>query len=166
MPVVLEYLFCLYVLGVYHESTCVAVEAVYNVCAAFLARLQEVVVEHRLHIERRMACCHRQNADILLYNDEPSVFVYNLNVATLELVLLLVTADDNLVACFKLVVELSYHSSVHGNATTLQRCFQLGAALAYVIDEIFEQGSVLLDGDNQIVASLCLVCIVCIAHLF
>ena len=38
MPVVLEYLFCLYVLGVFHESTCVAVEAVYNVCAAFLAR--------------------------------------------------------------------------------------------------------------------------------
>ena len=61
----------------------------------------------------------------------------------LLLVLLLVAADCNLVACLKLVVELSYHSSVHGNATTLQRCLQLGAALAHVIDEIFEQGSVL-----------------------
>lgn len=122
VPVVLQYLFCINVLSVDHKSACVAVESVNNVSAALLARLEEVVVENRLHIERRMARCHRQDADILLYNYEPSVFIDNLYVATLELILSLVAADCNLVACLKLVVELSYHSSVHGNATTLQRC--------------------------------------------
>ena len=52
MPVVLQNLLCVDVLGINHQSACVAVETMHNMCAALLSRLVEIVVEQRLKIKR------------------------------------------------------------------------------------------------------------------
>ena len=84
MPVVLEDLLGLDVLGIDHEATGVAVEAVDHVGRTLLARLLEIIVEHGLDVERRVACRHGEDAGILLDDDEPAVFIDNLDIAALE----------------------------------------------------------------------------------
>ncbi len=84
VPVVLQSLLCLHVLGVDHQSAGVAVKPVHHVGAALLVRLGEVVVQHRLDVQRGVACRHRQYADVLLDNHYPLVFIHNLHVAALQ----------------------------------------------------------------------------------
>lgn len=78
MPVVLQNLLSLYILGVNHKATGVAVETMDNMGSALLMRMLEIGVEYSLYIEGRMAGSHGKNANIFFNNNEPTVFVNNL----------------------------------------------------------------------------------------
>ena len=85
-----------------------------------LFRLLEIVVEHRLHIERFMAGSHRQDAYVLFHHHQETVFVNNLHITTFENVVALCLAHRYLHAGLQGVVELCHHLSINLDATTLQ----------------------------------------------
>ena len=87
VPRVFQYLLGVHILGIDHQAAGVAVKAVHHVGGAFLSRLAEIVVEHRLHVQRRVSAGHREDARLFLNHNEPAVFVDNLDVAALEALL-------------------------------------------------------------------------------
>ena len=138
VPVVLENLFGVNVLGVNHKSGCVAVETMHYVGTTLLMRLGKIVVEYRLHVQGRVSGSHRQNAYILFYYDNPAVFVDNLDKLILEIALTFVAAHANGVASLKRRVELCYDLAVDSYAMSLQYRLGLGAAFANGIEQILK----------------------------
>jgi len=59
VPIVLKYLLRFHVFGVNHKSACVAVKPVHNVSPATLVALMEIIVKHRLDVQRAVAGSHR-----------------------------------------------------------------------------------------------------------
>ena len=87
VPVVLKDLLGLNVLCVDHQATCVAVKTMNHMRTAVLTTLHEVIVEYSLHVQRLMTGCHREDADVLLHDNEPTVFIDYLHIARLKDVL-------------------------------------------------------------------------------
>ena len=138
VPVVLKNLFGINILGVNHQSGCVAVETMHHVGTTLLMRLGKIVVEHRLHVQRRVSGCHGQNAYVLFYYDNPAVFVDNLDKLVLEIALTFVAANADGVAGIKRCVELCYNLAVDSYAMSLQYGLGLGAAFANGLEQVFK----------------------------
>ena len=118
----LQYLFRLDVLGVDHQPAGVAVQPMHNVGGTLLPRLLEIVIEHRLHVQARVPCCHREYADLLLDHDQPLVLVHDLHVAALESLLVpFRIAHRHPHAPLQGEVKLAHGLAVHLDAPPLQR---------------------------------------------
>ena len=140
VPVVLENLLRLHVLRIHHQSACVAVEPVYHMGATFLATLAEIVVEHALHVQRRVSRSHRENTHVFLHNNEPSVLIYYLHISALESRLVaLRLAHGNFHARLQQKVKLCDAFSVHLYSPSLQSSLHLCSALAQVCKQELKQ---------------------------
>ena len=107
---------------------------------ATLMGLQEVVVQYRLHVQRRVACSHREDANILLHHNNPSVLIHNFNIAALKGAVVLATCHLNAVTLTKRSIKLCHHLTVHLNAASLKRRLYLVAALLGVREQILKEG--------------------------
>ena len=136
VPVVLHQLLRIHVLGIDHQSAGVPVQTVHYVGGAVLAAFLEVVVEHRLHVQRRVAASHRQDSRLFLHDDEPAIFIDNAYIAAAErLLVALGLAHSHLHAGLQQVAKLRHSLAVHLDALTLQRLLDLGAALLHVLQQ-------------------------------
>ena len=126
MPVVLQDLFRLHILGIDHQTTGIPVETMHHMGSTLLARLLEIVVEHSLHIQRRVSGSHRKDTLCLLDNDEPTVLINNLHITAPESLLVAFgLADGNLHASLQREVKLRHRLAVDLDAPTLQRGLDL-----------------------------------------
>lgn len=107
MPVGLEAQFRLLVFGIDHQSARVTVEAVDYMSRTVLACLSEIVVEYGLDVERAVARRHREDARLLIHDEEITVFVNDMNIAVLELHVLFRLADGDLHPRLQGIIELS-----------------------------------------------------------
>lgn len=145
VPVVLKNLLGLYVLGVNHQPTRVAVEAVHNMSRALLPRTAEVVVEHRLDVQRAVAGGHTEDSDVLLYDHNIGVLIDEFEVLAVEGIVLLRLAHTHLVARMKRIVELSAELAVNLHAHILERCLHLRLTLTNIGQQPVKESGVALD---------------------
>ena len=136
MPVVFQGQFGLLVLGINHEATGVAIQAVDDVGRTTLAALAEISIEHLLHVERLVASLHRQNPDVLLYHDNVLVLIDQPQIAAVEGTSLFRLAHRDGVARLQGPVELCPHLAVDPDAPPLQCGLDAAAALAL---QVFQQ---------------------------
>ena len=146
VPVGLEEQLRLLVLGIDHQSARIAVETMNDMSRTVLARLTEIVVENSLDIERAVACSHREDAWLLVDNQEITVFVDDMYVAVLELHILLRLAHRDLHSRFKGEIELGHDLVVDLDAMTGERCFHLRTALVEMRQQPVEELCGLLNG--------------------
>ena len=139
MPFVLEYLFGLHFLGIYHQAARVAVETMHHVGCATLVAAAEIVVEHGLHRQRRMACRHRKDTSLLLHDHKVAVFIHQPHIAAFQLGGLLHLAHGNLHSGFEAIVELGYDLAAHPYAASLKGGLHLRAALLQVSQKPLKQ---------------------------
>ena len=128
---------------------------------AFLTRLLEIVVEHTLHVQRRVTSSHRENTLGLLDNDQPTVFVHDLHPAALETPLVaLGLAHGNLHALLQREIKLRHRLSVDLDAPSLQCGLDLRLRLRHIRQQPLEQRHRLGD-DEMVVLSLTIIsCVV------
>ena len=119
----------------------------HHVSLTVLASLMEIVVEHGLDIECGMTRRHAQDADVLLYHHDVSVLIDDLDISTLEsIVILLRLAHRHLHARTQGIVELGDSLAIHLDATPLEGLLDLRLALALDVGEQpLQQGSWLSD---------------------
>ena len=145
VPIVFQPLLCVHVFGIYHQSAGVAVQPVHHVCRTLLSRLAEIVVEQRLHVERRVSRRHRQYSRFFLYHYEPPVFIDYLHIAAFQrVVVALRLADGNNHTGFQRVVKLRDNLPVNHYAATLQSSLHLSTTLLDVLHEESQQLRLLL----------------------
>ena len=97
---------------------------------AGLPRLVEIVVEHRFHVQRLMACRHRQDAYILLHHHQPLVLVDQFDIAVSEQQVISLRATHvNPHTWFQREVKLRHRLAIDTDAAPLQRLFHLVTAL-------------------------------------
>ena len=96
VPLMLQDLLCLNVLGIYHQSTGITVETMNHMCMTLLTGCMKIFIKYRLYVQGLMPCCHRQDANILFYHHQVLVLVHYLYITALELVVLFGLADSNL----------------------------------------------------------------------
>ena len=108
--------------------------------SALLARLLEVIIEHRLYIQRRMTSCHRQDTNSFLDNDQPLVFIHNLHVTALKTLLIaLGLTYGDLHAFLQRKVELTHRLAIYLDTPTLERRLNLRLALLNIGKKPFQQ---------------------------
>ena len=150
-----QYLFCLHILRIDHQTARVAIEPVDHMSRALLTRLLEIVVEHRLHVQARVTRSHREDAYSLLYHDEPLVFIHDLHITALEsLLVTLGTAHGNLHAALQGKVELAHGLAIDLDTPTLQCRLDFRTTLLHVCQQPFQQRLGLFDGVMVVVALL------------
>ena len=128
VPLMLQSLLCLHILGIYHQTRSIAVETMDHMGCAALLGLTEIVVEHRLHVERLMSCRHRQYAWLLLYYHEIWILVNKVHISTLEGVVFLTLRHANLHATSQRIVKLSNYLAIHLDASAMKSVLNLVAA--------------------------------------
>ena len=134
MPIVLKYLLCFHILGIYHQSTGIAIQTMNDMSSTLLTRLLEIIIKYRFHIKRRVTSSHRENTYSFLNNNQPLVFIYNFNVTALERLLVAFSlAYSHLHSWLQLKVELANRLSVYLNTPTLQSRFYLVATLLNIL---------------------------------
>ena len=142
VPVALQQLLRLHILGVDEQSAGVAVQAVDDMGRTALLRLVEIVVEDGLDVARLMPGSHRQDAHVLVHHDEPLVLVDQLQVAAAQhQVVAFRLAHGHLHSWCEGIVELRHRLAVDADATALQRLLHLRATLtAECLQEKLQQG--------------------------
>ena len=146
MPVGFEAQFRLLVLGIDHQSARVTVEAVDDMSRTVLACLSEIVVEHGLDVERAVARSHREDAWLLIHDEEITVFVDDMNIAVLELHVLFRLADGDLHPRLQGIIELGDDLVVDLDAMPRERRLHLGATLLEMRQQPAEELGWLLNG--------------------
>ena len=140
VPVVFEYLLRLHILGIDHQSAGITVQTVHDMRRTLLTRLLEIVIEHGLHVQARVTSRHRQDACLLLHDDEPPVFVHDLHPAALETLLVaLRLTHRHLHPRLQREVELAHGLAVHLDAATRQRRLDLRLRLRHILYQPLQQ---------------------------
>ena len=145
VPRVFQPLLRIHIFGIYHQSAGVAVQPVHHVRRTLLSRLPEIVVEQRLHVERRVSRRHRQYAGLLLYYHQPAVLIDYLQITTFQrVVVALRLADGNNHSGLQGEVKLRDDLPVNHDAATLQSSLHLSTTLLDVLHEEGQQLRLLL----------------------
>ena len=146
VPLMLQALFGIHVLRIDHQSTGVAVESVHHMRAAALVSLLEIIVEHRLHVQRLVSGSHGEDAHSLFHDDEVLVFVDDFHIAALERVVAFRLAHRHLHSRLQGEVELRNLLAVDLDATSLERGLYLRAALSVeCLEQILQQRCLTVD---------------------
>ena len=165
VPVVLQNLLRLHILRIDHQSAGVAIQPMHHVGRTLLAALLEVIIEHALHVQTRVARSHREDADSLLYYDEPLVLIHNLHVTALETLLVaLGLTHSHLHAALQGEVKLAHGLAVHLDTSSLQRSLDLGLRLLHVGQQPFQQWHGLIH-DVMVVIALTVVSTI-VSHIW
>ena len=127
MPVMLQQLLRLHILGIYHQPTGVTVKSMNHMCRTTLMSPFKIIIKDSFDIQGLMSCSHRQNTWLFIYHDNPLVFVYDVNITALERIVLFGTADRDLHSWLKRIVKLGYLLSIHSNTMSLERSLYLAS---------------------------------------
>ena len=136
MPVVLQQLLCIHILGVNHQSRSITVQTMYHMSRAILVRLLEIVVQNSLDIQRRVTCSHRKNADSFLDHYQPTVFIDYLHITASEwLLVTLGLRHGDLHAWLQHEIELRDRLTIDLNTLSLKGLLDFVTALPHVFQQ-------------------------------